>query len=233
MLDIADNVDNTWTSFLGLAVGDWNLSTVLSLTVINGGGTDPVACPPTAGRVDVCNAHYGQTGWLGVAQIWITSGSHIIQGTTKLNDTYFDTPQYDSAAWRRLVVCQEVGHTFGLDHQDERFTNANLGTCMDYTDDPDGTLHNQLSNVSPNAHDYEELGIIYSHLDGTSGGGGGGRGRSGGAGIVPSLPPQVVGRGPGNDQASWGRLVSANGRLALFELDLGNGNLVYTFVIWA
>ncbi len=166
LLDIAGNVDSTWNNLLGFAVGDWNQSIVLSLTNVNGGGADPVECAPTAGRVNVCNAHYGDNGWLGLAQIWITSGSHITQGTTKLNDTYFDTPQYDSAAWRRLVVCQEVGHTFGLDHQDERFTNANLGTCMDYTDDPDGSLHNQLSNLSPNTHDYEELETIYSHLDG-------------------------------------------------------------------
>ena len=36
---------------------------------------------------------------------------------------------------------------------------------MDYTNDPSTNQH-------PNAHDYEELDIIYSHLDGTSGGGG-------------------------------------------------------------
>lgn len=37
---------------------------------------------------------------------------------------------------RCLVTCQEVGHTFGLDHRDENFDNGNLGTCMDYTNDP-------------------------------------------------------------------------------------------------
>ncbi len=35
-------------------------------------------------------------------------------------------------------MCQEIGHDFGLDHQDENFNNPNLGTCMDYTNDPLG-----------------------------------------------------------------------------------------------
>src|SRR3990167_937294 len=64
-------------------------------------------------------------------------------------------------------MCQEVGHIFGLNHQDENFGNENLGTCMDYTSDPSGTLADpdQLSNEHPNQHDYDQLGIIYSHFD--------------------------------------------------------------------
>jgi hypothetical protein len=54
----------------------------------------------------------------------------------------------------------EIGHTFGLDHQDENFSNPNLGTCMDYTSDPDGP-----SNEHPNAHDDQQLETIYAHLD--------------------------------------------------------------------
>ena len=55
-----------------------------------------------------------------------------------MNDSYFNTAKYNTPAWRRLVMCQEVTHDFGLDHQDEIFNNANLGSCMDYTNDPDG-----------------------------------------------------------------------------------------------
>ena len=36
-------------------------------------------------------------------------------------------------------MCQVGGHDFGLDHQDEDFINANLNTCMDYTNDPKAT----------------------------------------------------------------------------------------------
>ena len=47
---------------------------------------NPKNCKAVSGRVEVCNSHYGNTGWLGVAQIWV-SGLHIQQGTVKLNDT--------------------------------------------------------------------------------------------------------------------------------------------------
>ena len=118
---------------------------------------DPRRCRPTAGRVEVCNGTYGVNGWLGIAQIWI-AGGHITQGAVKLNDSYFNMSAYNTPAWKNLVMCQEVGHTFGLDHQDEAFDNPNLGTCMNYTSNPSTNQH-------PNDHDYEELEIIYSHLD--------------------------------------------------------------------
>ena len=55
------------------------------------------------------------------------------------------------------MSCQEVGHTLGLDHEDENFNNANLGTCMGYTKSPSTNQH-------PNKHDYDQLLSIYSHL---------------------------------------------------------------------
>ena len=134
---------------------DWNQSVELDLSKV-AGGARAKNCRPTAGRIEVCNARYGNTGWLGIAQIW-ASGTHITQAITKLNDTYFNTATYNTPAWRQLVTCQEIAHDFGLDHQDEIFDNTNLGTCMDYTNDPDGTIKGQLSNVEPNGHDYEEI----------------------------------------------------------------------------
>jgi hypothetical protein len=133
------------------------------------GGTDPSTCSPTSGRIEVCNAAYGNTGWLGLARIWVLR-NHITQAITQVNDTYHDSPPYNKSEWRQLVMCQEVGHDFGLDHQDENFSNGNLGTCMDYTNDPDGPP----SNEHPNQHDYDQLVDIYEHLDGSGGGGGGG-----------------------------------------------------------
>ena len=231
LLDIGDNVDNSWGSAYAGAITDWDQSNVLQLSGI-GGGSDAETCPPTEGRVEVCNANSGDTGWLGLAQIWISSKGHITQGVTRLNDFYFDPNYaggfYNTSAWRRLVMCQEIGHTFGLDHQDETFDNPNLGTCMDYTSDPDGPP----SNEHPNLHDYDQLESIYSHLDGASSGGGGGGGRHGGGppNIVP-MPPQAAGRAGGDSPRQWGALVRSNGRLALYDLDLGNGEHLFTFVI--
>jgi hypothetical protein len=229
VLEIGDNVSSIWGGHLDTAVGDWNVSSVLSLGVVSG-GSDPSTCPPTAGRVEVCNAAYGNTGWLGVAQIWVTGGSHIVQATTKVNDTYFIQAFYDTPAWRQLVICQEVGHTFGLDHQDENFNNTNLGTCMDYTNDPDGPP----SNEHPNLHDYEQLESIYAHLDGGGGTGGGGRGR--GRAGAPNVPPPfqpIFDPIQVDTPRQWGRLIRGNARGALFDLDLGNGDHIFTFVIWA
>src|SRR6266487_3537294 len=114
-INIGKNLTSPWStgSYLTTASADWSQSDVLNTTVVNG-GTTPSQCDPTSGRVEVCNAAYGSTGGLGVAQIWITSGSHIAQGTVKVNDTYFSQAQYDTPAWRQFAVCQEVGHEFGL-----------------------------------------------------------------------------------------------------------------------
>lgn len=210
-LKLGDNVSSGWDSYLVTISSDWSVSTVLGTTIV-GGGANPKNCRPTSGRVEVCSSTYGKTGWLGVAQIW-ASGSHIAQGTVKVNDTYFNTSAYNTPAWRNLVMCQEVGHTLGLDHQDVNFDNPNLGTCMDYTRDPSTNQH-------PNQHDYDELETIYSHLDSTT-----------------TVNTTAASRGNANldDPGQWGQIVRSaeNGRSALYERDFGGGHKVFTFVIWA
>ncbi len=168
-----------WNTSLGVASSDWNAS-VLKNGITAGSGT---GCDPVLGGVEVCNALYGENGWLGIAQVWVYRGrdGHIAQALVKVNDTYFDQPQYDNQSGRDYVVCQEVGHTFGLSHQDEAFDNANLDSCMDYTDDPDGTISAQLDNRNPNQHDLDVMYEKYGHLNGVSdGGNGGGKGNNGG-----------------------------------------------------
>ena len=229
MLDVGNNLSSGWGTYLSTAISDWNVSTVIELSAAPG-SSDPSSCPPTGGRIEVCNYNSGNTGWLGVAQIWTSGGSHIVQATARMNDFYFNQQQYDTPAWRRLVMCQEIAHDFGLDHQDVNFNNPNLGSCMDYTSDPDGPP----SNEHPNQHDYDQLVSIYSHLDGSGGGGGGGGGRGRG-GVPPEIfplpsPAQSV---LSDDPRDWGLLVRSNGRVAVFDRDFGNGNHVFTFVILA
>lgn len=216
-LKLGDNVTSQWDSILDTTVTDWSGSTVLDLQKVTGAGTK--RCKPTPGMVQVCNDRYGNNGWLGIAQIWL-SGTHITQGATKLNDTYFNTAPYNTTAWRNLVMCQEVGHTFGLDHQDETFDNANLGTCMDYTNNP-GT------NQHPNAHDYEELGIIYGHNDSTTT-------VAQAAASAAALPRDMV-EHDYNVRSQWGKLVreSKNGLKEVYVLDFGQGHKLVTFVRWA
>ncbi|MCZ7568172.1 MAG: hypothetical protein M5U01_06250 [Ardenticatenaceae bacterium] len=210
-LKLGDNLSSGWDSYLATTSSDWSQSKVLDTTIV-AGGTRAKNCRPTKGHVEVCNSTYGNNGWLGVAQIW-ASGSHITQGTVKVNDTYFKTRTYNTPAWKNLVMCQEVGHTFGLAHQDENFNNPPLGTCMDYSSDP--TL-----NQHPNAHDYEELEIIYAHLDSTT--------------TVGSLPAAMA-NGDFSTPAEWGRAIrtSPKGRALVYERDFGGGHKLFTFVFWA
>lgn len=211
-LSLGDNLSSNWDPYLGTTSTDWSVSSVLdTVTVLGLGGKN---CRATSGRIEVCNKTYGRNGWLGIAQIYL-SGEHITKGITKLNDTYFNTSTYNTPAWRQLVMCQEVGHNFGLDHQDENFTNPNLGTCMDYTNDP-------ASNTKPNPHDFEQLETIYAHLDGFTT-----------VGQSLTMVKNGVVSDPGNDPSSWGKLVRQNGRSAVYEKDFGNGQKLLTHVFYA
>ena len=158
---VGDNLSNVWDPYLAQATADWSQDTEgnpLNALIVPGSTTGD-RCRPTRGRAEVCNAAYGANGWLGLAQIWVRR-SHITQATTKVNDTYYNLPQYNNPTWRAMVVCQEIGHDWGLDHQDE--SGADFHTCMDYASNPDA------DNTHPNRHDYEQLALIYSHLDSTS-----------------------------------------------------------------
>lgn len=218
-LKTGDNVSSAWDAYLDEAIADWSVASVLDLQKVTG-GTRPRNCRPTAGRIEACSERYGNTGWLGIAQIWI-SGVHITQAITKVNDYYFNTPTYNTPAWRRLVMCQELAHDFGLDHQDEDFSNPNLGSCMDYTSDPDGPP----SNEHPNQHDYDQIELIYAHTDSTTTVGQ----------TLPSGMPPAMGQISFDAPAQWGRLVrtNRNGRVQVFELDFGGGHRVITHVFWA
>jgi hypothetical protein len=159
---LGDNVAPAWDRYLRTAASDWSADTAgnpLNARVVVG-RTTPKQCRPTKGRVEVCSAAYGNNGWLGVARVWLTPAHHITKAVTKMNATYFSLPKYNTPAWRAAVLCQEIGHTFGLDHQDE--SGADLHTCMDYATNPDA------DNMHPNRHDYEQLAIIYRHLDSSS-----------------------------------------------------------------
>jgi hypothetical protein len=208
-LKLGDNLSSAWKPYLNTTSSDWSISSVLDTTIVPG-NTTARRCRPTAGMVEVCNYRYGNNGWLGIAQVWV-SGSHITQGTTKLNDTYFNTTKYNTPAWRSLVMCQEVGHTLGLDHQDENFSNTPLGSCMDYSNDPNPNQH-------PNAHDYSQLESIYAHLDTTT---------------TVSQTTASIANGNFENRSDWGKQIRNNGKVAVFEKDFGGGHKLFTFVVFA
>lgn len=217
-LKLGDNVSPAWDPYLQAAAADWSVSSILDMTVVTGANlSNPKYCRAKTGEAQVCNAKYGSNGWLGIAQIYV-SGSHITAGIVKVNDTYFNTVKYNKPEWRSLVMCQEVGHILGLGHQDENMSNANLGTCMDYTNAPlrdDGAG----DNLNPNAHDYSLLETIYAHLDSST---------TLSQAAAKSKPADIS-----DNPRDWGNEIRSSARASLFERDLGNGEKVFTHVFWA
>jgi hypothetical protein len=229
-LKINEALTSNWEPYLQVAMDDWGTSSVLDFNPTTAAPSSASAkrCDPITGQILVCNASYGQRGWLGIASIW-ASGNHTTKGTTKLNDTYFNMAQYNTPAWRQMVTCQEIGHDFGLDHQDENFSNDNLGTCMDYTNNP-------TTNQHPNAHDFEQLEAIYAHVDNTNSYTSSAAATNFGIREVGRPTPQAQGdAGVGDTMADWGQAIGRDGkgRPDTFVRQLGGGRKVITHVLWA
>ncbi len=210
-LKVVDSNTSDWDDNRARAISDWSASSVLNLTNIAGSDAQNTRkrCAMISGQIRSCNANYGYNGWLGLASINITGGTHITQGSAKMNDSYFNGGGYNETN-RQHVMCQEIGHTFGLDHQST--SGADLNTCMDYA--------NALDNPSPNAHDYDELQAIYSHLDSSTT-----------IGFAASVAnPYADDSAPEN----WGRLVSQspNGRSTTYERENWDGTKKATHVFW-
>ena len=236
-LQLDDNLSTSWKTYLQNASSnataydplqnpthDWNDSSVLETTIAP--STNTKQCRPTSGRVEVCNAAYGYNGWIGLASVW-TSGGHIVQGTAKMNDSYSM-----GRRTKQQVMCQEVGHTFGLGHQSTSGT-SNFDSCMTY----DKPLEDY--DQYPDAHDYAQLRCIYDkdfvptasdrctkrgHDDTTT--------TVGSASAASRMPPAAREINTA-DPRQRGHLVdrSANGRVEVYERDFGNGNKVITRVI--
>lgn len=229
-LKLGDNLTSAnWKGHLAQTSSDWNSGNSPLLTAIVA-GTGGKNCRMVAGTAQVCNRTYGNNGWLGLASINITGGVHITQGSAKLNDTYFNTSTYNNPNERLHVMCQEVAHTFGLGHTSEDGSSQN--TCMDYFSNTGANAGSTLS-TKPNAHDFQQLGIIYAHLDSSS--------------TVAMLAAAAAasnaehGRGQAqaadditDDPNSWGQLISQsnNGRGSTYERFHSDGTKTLTHVFW-
>lgn len=221
-LKMGDNMTtSSWKSHLANASSDWNSpelfgATFTPLLTAIAAGQSNRNCSMVKGTTQVCNGKYGNNGWLGLATINITGGTHITQGSAKMNDTYFNTATYNNPNEKRHVVCQEIAHTFGLDHQSVDGSSQN--TCMDYFSNT-GTNATSTLSTRPNAHDFEELNIIYAHLDSTTTL----------AASTASSAADIT-----DDPNSWGQLVrqSGNGRSSVYERHNADGSLTLTHVYW-
>ncbi len=218
-LKLGNNMTSAdWQSHLAQTSSDWNSGNSAVLTAIVAGQSANKRCAMVAGTTQVCNGSYGRNGWLGLASINIIDGTHITQGSAKMNDTYFDTSTYNNPNEREHVVCQEVAHTFGLDHQSTDGSSQN--SCMDYFSNTGANAASTLS-TKPNQHDFDELNIIYSHLDSTT--------TVAAQAALTSASSEVS-----EDPNSWGQLVSQSnsGRSSTYERFERDGSKTVTHVYW-
>ncbi|MBA4122515.1 MAG: hypothetical protein H0X72_08645 [Acidobacteria bacterium] len=218
-LTVVDSNTADWQSYFNTSNADWNSSSVLNLSAVPGDESSNARkrCVMITGKIHSCNASYGSNGWLGLASINITGGVHITQGSSKMNDTYFSTSTYNNPNERLHVMCQEIGHTFGLDHQSTDGSSQN--SCMDYFSNT-GANATSTASTHPNSHDYAELVDIYTHLDSTT---------TIGFAAFSSSASEVT-----DDPNSWGRLTSqsANGRGSTYEREHFDGSKTATHVFW-
>ena len=165
-------VDNTSSSLYDVTAGVAEWSAL-------GTGIQPVMTNANKGDITVTEGF--SPFWLGRARIFI-DGDHITKGEVKLNTRLLQS--YGLAAADH-VLCQEIGHVLGLDHNRDGTEGGS----------PDNSCMNDQTTLgafpAPNSHDIEQLNIIYDgHVDANpddstdSDGGGGG----GGGGCPPGNP---------------------------------------------
>lgn len=204
-LPVIDSVTPDWQQSMDVSLQKWNQSNAINQSVValDDGARTRKRCAAQTGHMRVCNAEYGYNGWAGLASINLDSQRHITQGTAKMNDSYLATYPDD---YRNHVMCQEIGHVFGLGHTSE--DGSSQKTCMDYSDD--------INSQWPNSHDYAMLAEIYNHLDsydtagGSADGGCKGGPRKCGSNASPAFGVKVMQKGrmqiwvaPGENGTAW------------------------------
>ena len=207
-LTLVNHTTDFWPGVVATVEGVWDNGSapaddVLTLSLGN------VAAHPTSGdvcsstwvptesdfgpNIHVCNRDYENTGWVGLSITWfLTATGEIVVAQTLLNDFFL---QDEDSIWfgddaRQLAVCQEIGHGFGLDHQNGRNKQTCMNRIFGVTDE---------DFIAPNQHDFDQLAEIYSSGGGDGNGDGGGGG-GGGPCNKPHSPPQC------NPHADFGTL---------------------------
>ena len=150
-----------WPAIFQDVIAAWSVSDYNPPTNNQYGGTHLDLSVVNKGKAHIqsYNGYYGNTGWLGLARISIRDfEGHIGSGEAYVNEYYIKDyhPSYDGfdqpEEWR-AVMCQEIGHDFGLGH-----TLGN--TCMN-------TVTRPLRYETPNDHDaYELTSMMHNHGDG-------------------------------------------------------------------
>lgn len=219
-LVLNNHLTEDYDQYLEEVIDDWEAANVLKLKSINqpDDAISRYACTPNEGQIIVCNYEYGFFGWVGLAGIWIDKHNHIIAGYTLMNDSYLNLPIYQELGWKQGVLCQELGHDFGLSHQDENHYNDPLFSCMDYQRELWPT---------PNQHDYDMLVEMYDHEDAYD------SFTASGSGHDHGDDDDAVGSEIGVDSTVWGTSYGRNGDAEVFVREFPDGSKALTHILWA
>ncbi len=151
-LRVSANLTGRWKTHATRAARDWGKSGVVRMRVTNSNGGNRRVCQPRNGQVELCNAKFGENGWLGLSRIWIDSSNHIVKASITMNDTYFNQAPYTEAKARQHTMCHELGHVLGLDHNGQK-------SCMNDSN------RSVFRDAKPSQQDFKQLQKLYKHKD--------------------------------------------------------------------
>ncbi len=154
--------DKTTSSLYDVPAGvrEWaDLGTLIQPGMVTGGKAD----------IKVGESVIRSSSFLGLAGVYLDSDGHITKAEIVLN-TRLIVELYgpNSQDIADHVLCQEIGHVLGLDHNRVDDSSPGDYTCMNDSRDTLGLY------TSPNVHDTDQLNVIYGHTDPNSGGDEGG-----------------------------------------------------------
>jgi hypothetical protein len=238
-LELVNALDDSWTQEFETVVADWDNGDPDALTLTTRKISVDNACSRLDGVMKVCNGNYGETGWLGINQIISQIKTNLIlSSVAKMNEHYLNNADFFE---RQYAMCHEIGHGFGLYHTDEDFNNADLGDCLDYSPNPEASLH-------PGTINYERLVILYGDTtrrrflkSGSS------KRNSKDAGEALLLPPKLesayqeameelehnfltIARGESSSTFGW-RVLATRSRGSKYEMTLGEEYVVHVHAL--
>lgn len=139
-----------------IKLGIWSCATEANAARVDWDSHTDLSLPTSSSHTDVsvwCD-NFGNTGWWGLASIedpdfdwWhLWCWCRIDHAHARFNTYYGGTTGSGAGSDKRGVLCQEIGHTFGLDH-------SNTGDCM-------GKGYYNNINIT-SAHNWADINAMY------------------------------------------------------------------------